>query len=140
MATDHAKMVEALKCTVVPRLKKVGFKGTFPHFRRKGRDRIDLLSFQFDKWGGGFIIEISQCPPEGIITPLNESISGNNLKALDMHPDRRVRLCPDEGSAAANWFRYDDRVGLRAFKSIYEKTAESVLPYLAKAERWWSSQ
>ncbi|MED3735208.1 DUF4304 domain-containing protein [Geobacillus stearothermophilus] len=48
-------MVGALKKIVVPELRNRGFKGAFPHFRKQEGQLGYLLSFQFDKWGGGFI-------------------------------------------------------------------------------------
>jgi hypothetical protein len=33
------------------------------------KDRIDLLKVQFDRWGGGFVIEISNSAVDGITMP-----------------------------------------------------------------------
>jgi hypothetical protein len=57
-------MVLSLKQLFVPTLRERGFKGSFPHFRLPLKDHIDLLTVQFNKWGGGFVIEISHCAPE----------------------------------------------------------------------------
>jgi hypothetical protein len=62
-------MVLSLKQLFVPALRERGFKGSLPHFRRPLGNRIDRLTVQFDKWGGGFVIEISNCAPEGITQP-----------------------------------------------------------------------
>jgi len=45
-----------LKAIVVTALRASGFKGSFPHFRRPLPERIDLLTFQFDRHGGGFVL------------------------------------------------------------------------------------
>jgi len=63
------EMISSLKSVFVPALRERGFKGSLPHFRRPMQDRIDLLTIQFDRWGGGFVIEISKCAPEGITMP-----------------------------------------------------------------------
>src|SRR5208282_3539740 len=55
-------MISSLKSLFVSALRERGFKGSLPHFRRPTQDRIDLLTIQFDRWGGGFVIEISKCP------------------------------------------------------------------------------
>jgi hypothetical protein len=48
MTTDSRESMEkALKETFVLDLKKIGFKGSFPHFRRATNDSIDLLTIQF---------------------------------------------------------------------------------------------
>jgi len=136
MAIEHERMVKALQEIVVTKLREVGFKGSFPHFRRSNKEKIDLLTFQFDKWGGGFVIEISRCPPDGITTYWGERIPPNKVRAWDMHPDERHRLQPGLGSSTADWFRYDEP---RPFEDIYKKVADEVLPFLEIAERWWRS-
>jgi len=76
-------MIAALKAEFVPALKERGFKGSFPHFRRIKPDKIDLLTVQFDKWGGGFVIEIAKCGPEGITTSWGLHIPPNKVRAWD---------------------------------------------------------
>jgi hypothetical protein len=135
MSQEHERMVRALKEIVVTRLRDRGFKGSFPHFRRLSQGRIDLLSFQFDMQGGGFVIEISKCPPNGITTYFGESIPPNKVTVLHIHPGERVRLQPGNfDSSPLDWFRYD---GPNRSVDIYEKTAKDVLPFIEKAERWW---
>jgi Domain of unknown function (DUF4304) len=65
-------MISSLKKLFVPALRERGFKGSLPHFRRIGKNQIDLLTVQFDRHGGGFVIEISKCPPEGLTTHRGE--------------------------------------------------------------------
>jgi hypothetical protein len=136
MSQEHERMIEALKKIVVTRLRDQGFRGSFPHFRRPSEKKIDLLTFQFDKRGGGFVIEISKCPPNGITTYYGECIPSNKVTAWHMHPDERVRLQPRniDGSSPSDWFRYDRPI---RFGDIYEKTARDVLPFIKKAEEWW---
>lgn len=134
MSQSRTEMISALQEIVVPKLRELGFKGRFPHFRRPNNDQIDLLTFQFDLAGGGFVIEISKCPPEGITTYLGDHIPPDKVRAWDMHPNDRFRLQPHQGSSTSDWFRYD--VSSR-FGFIYEKTAKRVLPFLKIAERWW---
>jgi len=134
MMQPPGRMVKALQEIVVARLRQKGFKGSFPHFRRSYPNRMDLLTFQFDKRGGGFVIEIAKCPPDGITTHWGEHIPPNKVRAWDIHPNERLRLQPRDGSSTADWFRYDKTSLL---KDVYEKTAKDVLQYLEKAEEWW---
>lgn len=127
-------MVKALKEIVVTRLREKGFKGSFPHFRRRGKEQIDLVTFQFDRWGGGFVIEISKCPPNGITTHWGEYISPTKVTAWHMDPDQRYRLHPGKGGSTSDWFRYDETI---PFGDVYERTAKEVLPFLEQAEEWW---
>jgi hypothetical protein len=49
-------MIKLLKGIFIPLLRDRNFKGSFPHFRRTENGRTNLLTFQFDKNGGGFVI------------------------------------------------------------------------------------
>ncbi|MEY8738422.1 DUF4304 domain-containing protein [Bacillales bacterium AN1005] len=56
---ERKKMDNALKQVVIPTLREQGFKGSLPHFRRINENNIDLITFQFNKWGGSFIVELA---------------------------------------------------------------------------------
>jgi hypothetical protein len=134
MSQAHEGMVAALKEIVVTRLRERGFRGSFPHFRRKMIEQFDLLSFQFDKWGGGFVIEIAKCPAEGVTTSWGAHIPAERVKVTDLHPRHRLRLQPRLGSSTADWFRFDEQT-LRI--DSFLKTATEILPFLDLAEKWW---
>ena len=94
MSSLRELMEKELKAAVVPKLRATGFSGSFPHFRRATEIGIDLLTFQFDKNGGGFVIEISRSPVEGVTTHWGKVIEPKRVTAWDMHPDQRQRLQP----------------------------------------------
>lgn len=97
-------MIAALKEHVVPVLRTKGFKGSFPHFRRDTETDIHLLSFQFHKYGGSFIVEVASCGIESITTASEEKMPSKTVKAHDVQPSLRLRL----GSTAKkpdHWFR-----------------------------------
>ena len=122
-------MIAALKENFVPTLRERGFKGSFPHFRRIGPNGIHLLTVQFDKWGGGFVIEIATCGPEGLTTSWGEHIPPNKVRAWDTNPRHRLGA-PSPGQDGV-WFRYDDGTPV-------EKVARRVLAYLPEADAWWN--
>jgi Domain of unknown function (DUF4304) len=130
MSQSRDNMIDALKRIVVPALRGRGFSGSLPHLRRSTCGRIDLLTFQFDRYGGGFVIEIAQCPPEGFTTSWGEKIPPNKVKAWDLHPDHRFRLQPVCGSGTDSWFRFDS--------GDVEVVAQSLLPFLEQAEAWYA--
>jgi hypothetical protein len=139
LSTPRKLMEDALQRLVVSRLRTLGFKGSFPHFRRMGSAQIDLLSFQFDKWGGGFVVEIAKCPPQGVRLPWGEEVPPEKVKAGDLHPTDRLRLQPKLGGSPSDWFRYDKlKIGGKA--GAWDGVAETVLPYLDIAERWWRGE
>jgi len=125
-------MDNELKTAVVPALRERGFKGSYPHFRRISATRVDLLTFQFDKWGGGFVIEIAHGSAQGFTTHWGKFIPASKLTAWDLHPDSRRRLQPREGSGTDAWFRYDNAPAARASKEVLE--------LLPSAEVWWSKR
>jgi len=65
MSESRDKMMEALHRVVVPMLRDMGFTGSFPHFRRVHDTQIDVLTFQFNRWGGSFVVEVAFCEPVG---------------------------------------------------------------------------
>jgi len=131
MADGRRQMINALQEIVVPRLRRQGFIGSFLHFRRLRPDRIDALTFQFDRHGGGFIIEIGQCPPNGFTTYWGKFIPPKKVRAWDLDVAQRSRIQPQVGSGTDSWFRYDDGYTEDAFRQI----AETVLPHIDEAEK-----
>lgn len=123
-------MLNSLKNIVIPSLLERGFKGTFPHFRRVTEKKIDHLTFQFDKYGGGFIIEVAVCPPAGHIHHLGEKIPPNKVTPYDLNLKNRKRIGDKD-----NWFRYDK---LNLFGNIYDKVAFKVLKNLSEADEYWA--
>ena len=105
MSQSRLEMDRALKYIVVVNLRTRGFKGSFPRFRRFCEDAIDLITFQFDRSGGGFVIEIARCPLDGIVTDWDEVIPGSKVRAWDV--TNRVRIGPPDASDTDYWFRYD---------------------------------
>jgi hypothetical protein len=122
-------MVLSLKQLFVPALRERGFKGSLPHFRRPLGNRIDLLTVQFDKWGGGFVIEISNCAPEGITQPWGQHIPPNRVRAWDS-PNDRPRLGSPRPGEDGHWFRFDDGTPT-------DEVARSAVSYLREADLWW---
>ncbi|WP_419964702.1 DUF4304 domain-containing protein [Pelomonas cellulosilytica] len=122
-------MESHLKSLVVPTLRKAGFKGAFPHFRRLGPDRIDLLTFQFDRSGGGIVITISQCGVLGATTRSGEVVGPKVVSALDLPYDQSVRLEQPPGAQGEVWLRFDS--------GQFTHCAGQVLELLPEAEGWW---
>jgi hypothetical protein len=124
-------MHAALKETLVPALRDRGFRGSLPHFRRLLATRVDLLTVQFDLRGGGFVIEISRCSPEGITTSWGEHIPAEKVTAHSLHPEQRHRLGSPGHGADGRWFRFD------GWKPI-SWVARATLGHLEEADRWWA--
>jgi len=124
----HTSMVSELRNVVVPLLRAKGFRGSMPHFRRPHEKGIDLLTFQFDHWGGGFVIEIARSPSDGVTMHWGAKVSPSKVTAHDL--DERHRLQPRSGSGRDDWFRFDD--------GNCQVASRQVISLLPAAERWWN--
>jgi hypothetical protein len=124
------EMILSLKKLFVPALRARGFKGSFPHFRRIRDDRIDLLTVQFDRHGGGFIIEVSKCPPNGYTTHWGKQLPPNKVRAWDL--DRRHRVGSPKPGVDGHWFRFDDGTPT-------EVVANQATLLLEEADRLWET-
>lgn len=123
-------MDAALKERLVPALRVRGFKGSLPHFRRISSARVDLLTVQFDRYGGAFVVEIARCDTAGVTTSWGKHIPANKATAHDVRT--RHRLGAPGPETDGRWFRFDDGTPVIA-------VAESLLGYMEEAERWWAS-
>lgn len=121
-----------LKLTVIPVLRQQGFKGSFPHFRRLAHDRVNLLTFQFDRNGGGFVVEIALCSEHGFTTHWGEHIPASKVTAWDLHPNQRHRIQAKAGGNTDSWFRFD--------QGQYQNAAQQFIRALPLAESWWYSE
>jgi hypothetical protein len=117
-------MDASLKSGVVPLLRKHGFAGSYPHFRRALSDRIDLVTFQFDRDGGGFVVETGSCSIDGIARPGGKPVPPSKVTAWDLHPSQRRRLKPPDAPGTDYWFRFEagdyDSVAARSRFSTLE--------------------
>lgn len=59
MNTERPEMEEQLKKHCIPLLRKLGFKGSFPHFYRDTDGFVSLINFQFSRSGGSFCVNLS---------------------------------------------------------------------------------
>ncbi len=124
------QMRAALKAVVTPVLRKRGFTGSCPHFRRLGNQRHDLLTFYFDKYGDSFVIDLGQrlsdwVPAPGRIYPPPHKITPWDLEACE-----RARVQPGPFiNQKTSWFHYDKA----ETPADYARIAESVVPLVEQA-------
>ncbi|EGT3625632.1 DUF4304 domain-containing protein [Morganella morganii] len=142
MTTDSRKSMEkALKEIFVLDLKSIGFKGSFPHFRRITDNSIDLLTFQFYSSGGSFVIEIAQCSAEGFRNASGALTPPDKVQVKHVWPRLRLGAKPDEG-VNDHWFKFGEP-NYEPQKNYpsehYKAIAETAVCYLSsQAENWWA--
>lgn len=136
---ERKQMNKYLAELVIPVLRQKGFKGSFPHFRRITSDRINLLTFQFDRNGGGFVIEITNCQPNGFTTHWGKKIEPNKLTAHDLSNRKRIQANMDTpNSSTDDWFRYDKKTRSGS-DNVYKEVCDDVLSKLDIAEDFWKN-
>ena len=124
---------------VIPVLRQLDFKGSFPHFRRQTADRINLLTFQFDRSGGGFVIEMANCKPNGHTTSWGLEIKPNKVTAHDVNKRKRIQSnMGTKSSHTDDWFRYDKK-HLFGLGDVYKKVCKDVLSKLDIAVEYWKN-
>jgi hypothetical protein len=132
---EHPQRKDAIKILqsiVVPNLRKRGFKGSFPNFRRPAPHHLDLLTFQFDRYGGGFVVVLASGPLEGLTTYWGEFIPPEKL--TPSYLGRSFRL-GGNAQKSDHWFRYDE-----ATASLTDIADDIICLLDAQAEQWWASQ
>ncbi|MFG4002824.1 DUF4304 domain-containing protein [Flavobacterium aquidurense] len=138
MSTERNQMIISLKKLFIPELRKLNFKGSFPHFRRIENDITNLITFQFDRYGGGFVIELANYKGKEYVTSWGEITELKKLTAH--HLNQRKRIYPDsenEDNGKGSWFRYDKKTFLN-FGNIYEKIAKKAIEKIPLMEKYWS--
>lgn len=111
---------EEIKTVIVPELRKNSFKGSFPHFRRiYPNGKVDYLSFQFNKYGGSYIVEIAVAYPykgkDGNFYYWNEVTPEFIKKSNYTYTKDRYRITPVDDE----WFRY--------YKDNYKRVVNDTL-------------
>jgi len=135
MSAERDKMIKSLKEIVIPELRNRDFKGSFPHFRKTENGKTNLLTFQFDRNGGGFIIELANWNKSEFKTHWDKIIPLNKLTAHDLN--ERQRIYPNsitEQSGTDSWFRY----GKPKSDGIYERLAQKVVERMPIMEQYWT--
>lgn len=128
-------MIGALKEVVIPKLKSMGFSGSFPHFRRPREGKIDLITFQFSRWGGSFVVEVASCAAGGVTMTWGDHVPPKKVTAH--HISYRLRLGSKPPRKADHRFDFESATyGDR----IYLMAAEEVVEHLPLAERYWEFQ
>ena len=123
--TNRQIMLKALNKKVLPPLLEQGFTGKHPHYRREKDDCIELISFDTNKWGGSFNIEVSAIFPNSEFTNcLSDTIAED---VWDTSNRYRLDGMPD------GWFYYnDDNFNLE----IAEKICDEINKQFKKAFIW----
>ena len=123
--TNRQIMLKALNKNVILSLLEQGFTGKYPHYKREKDDCIELISFDTNKWGGSFNIEVSAIFLNSEFTNcLSDTIAED---VWDTSHRYRLDGMPD------GWFYYnDDNFNLE----IAEQICDEINKQFKKAFIW----
>lgn len=114
--TNREMMKKYLLLNVVAPLLEKGFAGQFPHYRRISRDWVELVTFQRNKYGGSFTVEVSAVFPNYKDTNCAaESLDVNTVTVWETNRRYRLKGMYDR------WFYYRDLYAKRVlgFGKVY---------------------
>lgn len=138
---EHRRlMMEAFKGRFVPALRERGFRGSFPHFRRRSQARADYLAVQFSSSGGRFVLEIGSTGPDGVDDGPWKDLPVEEIGP--MHCVNRRRLHPRGEGLDDNWWVFGpgsttERQPPRP-REHYDAIADDALAtFLAEGEAWF---
>ncbi len=133
MSIERTEMINSLKEIVIPKLKNEGFSGSFPHYRRILPEKTNLITFQFDRNGGGFVIEIVNYDEKEFIDVKREILPLSKLTAHHLFERQRIQPFTFDESDTKNWFRYDNE----KFFQKYDEVSKLVLNKIPIMQEYW---
>jgi hypothetical protein len=135
-AVKRQQMKKALRSVMTPILRRAGFTGTCPRYRRLTLEHYDLLMFDFNRFEDFFTIQIGQCAPDDWGDVPREKLADpdvlRRLKKIDpiyLRFEQRARIQPGQGVLPTDFFQYGDA----KTPDDYRHIALSVVPYTQKA-------
>ena len=129
-------MRKSLRARVLPALRQSGFSGDFPHFRRQTTTHFEFVTFQFNKYGGSFIIELGQWP---IAQPVPDDAAGMPFAKLNswcLPLAARARLSPALRDRPQRWFSYKPTLFGRS-DARFDRAAKDLLGKLPEVLAWF---
>jgi hypothetical protein len=137
MTVDRENMQRAIKHFVVPQIRALGFKGSFPHFKRRANEEHQMLMIFFNKYGGSFYVEAGRisdqriCELKQLWANAGNFLDESSLTVGHCQSDHRGRLGPDGFSRKDHWFVFGpDNTNSGSYptqqSSVYDKIASQV--------------
>ncbi len=135
MATSGDLMRRALRRHWLPSLTRLGFSGRTSTFHRLERDAQDLLSLQYWKYGGEFILEFARRPRGPFSTIWGTVVPEEKMEVSHLNPLDRARLQQIEPLAGEHLRGF----AFHSFEddySKYENLAVQVVELMPAVDAW----
>jgi hypothetical protein len=136
--SDRQTMERALRDKVVPELRRLGFKGTFPDFYRDSYGFISLVNFQFYSAGGSFCINLSFTNPERTNVYFRPETETRKLRISQTRERHRLG-----GAGEDRWFSFG-KTSYGAYRGTPIAPDELVATinelFVTEGEQWWNAK
>ena len=133
-AADQVR--ELIKSEVVPVLRGMGFKGSFPHFYRERGSHVDLVWFTFGSAGTSFAVELSFADVRRANVYFRPETPPSKLRVAQTKT--RHRLGSGEGGDFWFAFKGERHRGMTGQPAELISEVLELLP--TEAETWWRAQ
>ena len=138
MSLEGDLMRKALKKVLLPELNRIGFTGTSSNFQRRSTENLDLLSIQYWKHGGQFILEFARSKRGALNTSWGEVVQEENIGVAHIFPLQRARL-QQTLEASEELFRGFKFSGFGEDPAKYIALAHEVASLLPQVNAWLES-
>ncbi len=142
MSADRPELFVELKRAFIPAMRKRGFRGSAPHFRRIRGDAIELLAIRFNRDGGGFFLEVARCEIDRLVDASGSPQWPGNVTAwavamARLGPHARIRnpRCHLESSDFPGWAQRPDGIAVRDLDVA--RGAREAEDALSDIEEWY---
>ena len=132
-------VVQSIKSICVPKLRELGFKGSFPNFYRLEGEFVSLLNFQFFSSGGSLCVNISYADPARENIAFRPETEPRKLRVGYARRSRRLGAPAGGGD---RWFSFGSTSygGLRGKPIDPSELANELNNLLdSDAEPWWAA-
>lgn len=138
MSRNGDLMRRALKRYWLPEMARLGFAGKSSTFQRFDGDFQDLLTLQYWKYGGEFILEFARRPRGDFITSWGPVIPEEKLDVAYLNPLSRARLA-QRGPAAGPNLQGFDFASFGEDTAKYEAMAQTLVALMPEVDEWLRS-
>ena len=138
MSREGDLMRKAIRRHLVPALEGMGFTGKSSKFQRLLPDHQDLLTIQYHKYGGSFVLEFGRRERGPLHTSWGPVVPEEKLEVMYLLPTQRGRL--QEGEAEAqDLFSGFSFQNFGEDSSKYQGLACRVASLLPQVDAWLSA-
>jgi len=128
-------MRQELRKVVLPGLEALGFGGKGLHFQRRREEALDLLDFQYWKYGGEFILEFAHRERGDLTTSWGDVVPEEKITAAHIPPLMRARL-EQRGTLTGEHLRGFVFAAFGVHCVKYESLAREVASLLQQVDEW----